>query len=342
VILAAIQKDNVTLLEQDSGLRHDDTQIVYVADDANATNSVPINKGNEAMIYLTYLIDHYDSLPDLMVFMHAGRTSWHNNVLLHLKSASLIQRLRRSYARDAGFVNLRCDATNACTDIRYSIQGRYPASIFTRKRIDYSRQLEVEYAEFDQLWEEIFPGQPVPSAIGTHTGAQFALTRDTARRLSLAELRRLRQWIVDAELTSKSAGAVFEFVWHMLFLGTQASVACAAPLECYCALYGICIQAVDADADRLLNDLTRAGYHAYELRRDLDRIRYLTSQESSAERDGELESISGGRIGPGLAGLLDYTTEVDRYIAETTKSLDEIVEKADGVGLGPGDNLDSW
>jgi hypothetical protein len=159
VILAAIQKDNLTLLAQDSGLRHDDTQIVYVADDANATNSVPINKGNEAMIYVTYLIDHYDSLPDLMVFMHVGRTSWHNNVLLHVKSASLIQRLRRSYARYAGFVNLRCDTTKACTDIQYSIQGRYPASVFTRKRIDYSRQLEVEYAEFDQLWEEIFPGQ---------------------------------------------------------------------------------------------------------------------------------------------------------------------------------------
>jgi hypothetical protein len=69
VILAAIKKDNLTLLEQDSGLSHGDTQIVYVADDPNAMHTVPVNKGNEAMVYLTYLIDHYDSFPDLMVFM---------------------------------------------------------------------------------------------------------------------------------------------------------------------------------------------------------------------------------------------------------------------------------
>lgn len=331
VILAAIRKDNLTLLEQDSGLSYGDTQIVYVADDPNATHTVPVNKGNEAMVYLTYLIDHYDFLPDLMVFMHAGRTSWHNNILLHLKSSSLIQRLRRPHARDAGFVNLRCDASNACTEIRYAVHGQYPASVFTRKRIDYSRQLELEYAEFDQLWDEIFPGQPVPSAIGTHTGAQFALTRDMARRVSLAELKRLRQWIVDADLTSKSAGAVLEFVWHMLFLGTQASVLCPAPLECYCALYEICIQAVDTDADRLLDDVTQEGYRAYEIGRDLDRIQRLIGQAPSDERDGELESISGGRIGPDFAGLSKYTADLDMYIAETTKRLDRIVKEADAA-----------
>ncbi|KAJ5368550.1 uncharacterized protein N7496_008310 [Penicillium cataractarum] len=331
VILAAIKKDNLAHLEQYSGLSLGDTQIVYVADDQNATHPVPMNKGNEAMVYLTYLIDHYNFLPDLMVFMHAGRTSWHNNILLHLKSSSLIQRLRRQYARDRGFANLRCDASDPCTKLWYAVNGRYPASVFTRKRIDHTHQLEVEYAEFDQLWEAIFPGQQVPSAIGTHPGAQFALTRDTARRVSLAELKRLRQWIVDADLTSKSAGAVFELFWHMIFLGTQASVACPAPVECYCALYGICIQAVDADVDHLLDNVTREGYRAYEMGRDLDRIRHLVDQGPSDERDGELESISDGRIGPGLAGLSDYTAELDMSIAETTKLLDRIVKEADAT-----------
>lgn len=334
VILAAVKKDNLTLLEEDSGLIHGDTQIVYVADDPNATYTVPINKGNEAMVYLTYLIDHYDSLPDFMVFMHAGRTSWHNNILLHLRSSALIQRLRRTHARDAGFVNPRCDASSTCTEIQYAVHGQYPASAFTRKRIHYSQQLEVEYAEFDRLWDEIFPGQPVPLAIGTNVGAQFALTRDIAWRVSLAELQRLRKWIVDTDLTSKSAGAVFESIWHMLFLGTQASVVCPAPPDCYCALYEICIQAIDKDTDHLLDNVTREGYRAYEMSRDLDRIQQLVGQRPSDERDGELENISGGRIRPGLAGLLKYTTDLDMYITETKKRLDRIVKEADGADLG--------
>ncbi|OKP12110.1 hypothetical protein PENSUB_2351 [Penicillium subrubescens] len=265
--------------------------------------------------------------------MHAGRTSWHNNILLHLKSSSLIQRLRRPHVRDAGFVNLRCDATNTCTEIQYAVHGQYPASVFTRKGIDYLPQLELEYAEFNRLWDGIFPGQPVPSAIGTHTGAQFALTRDIALRVSLAELKRLRQWIVDTDLTSKSAGAVFEVVWHMLFLGTQASVICPAPLECYCALYEICIQAVNKDADRLLDDVSQEGYRAYEMGRDLGRIQRLIGQSPSDERDGELESISGSRIGPDLAGLSKYTADIDMYIAKTTERLNRIVKEADAAGL---------
>lgn len=59
--------------------------------------TVPMNKGNEAMVYLTYvfarsclvvvltdsvfryLIDRYWSLPDVIVFMHGGRYQWHND-----------------------------------------------------------------------------------------------------------------------------------------------------------------------------------------------------------------------------------------------------------------------
>jgi hypothetical protein len=41
-----------------------------------ALNIVP-NHGAEAMMYLTAIIDHYDDLPDFMVFMHGHRASWH-------------------------------------------------------------------------------------------------------------------------------------------------------------------------------------------------------------------------------------------------------------------------
>ena len=51
---------------------------VYVMNDPGAKLTVRENKGRESMAYLTYLIDHYDKLPENMVFLHSLRYQWHN------------------------------------------------------------------------------------------------------------------------------------------------------------------------------------------------------------------------------------------------------------------------
>lgn len=38
---------------------------VYTVDDPLSQHHVPKNKGNEAMVYLTYLIDNYDNLSEV-------------------------------------------------------------------------------------------------------------------------------------------------------------------------------------------------------------------------------------------------------------------------------------
>lgn len=52
---------------------------VYVADDPKAPFTVLKNIGHESNVYLTYIIDHYDSLPDIVVFLHGRRYQWHND-----------------------------------------------------------------------------------------------------------------------------------------------------------------------------------------------------------------------------------------------------------------------
>ncbi|KLJ13080.1 hypothetical protein EMPG_11964, partial [Blastomyces silverae] len=46
------------------------------------------------MVYLTYIIDTYHSLPDISIFMHAHAVTWHNNDFLSSSSAQAVQRLR--------------------------------------------------------------------------------------------------------------------------------------------------------------------------------------------------------------------------------------------------------
>ena len=46
--------------------------IVYQIIDANAEHTTKVNKGNEAMPYLEYIIEHFDQLPDISVFSHGA------------------------------------------------------------------------------------------------------------------------------------------------------------------------------------------------------------------------------------------------------------------------------
>ena len=39
----------------------------------------PVNKGNEASVYLKYIIDFYDNLPEFTFFIHDEEYSWHHS-----------------------------------------------------------------------------------------------------------------------------------------------------------------------------------------------------------------------------------------------------------------------
>lgn len=65
----------------------------YTVDDPQTEFAVPVNKGHESMVYLTYIIDHYDTLNDVTMFMHSHQFAWHNNDLLNSDAANIIWRL---------------------------------------------------------------------------------------------------------------------------------------------------------------------------------------------------------------------------------------------------------
>lgn len=81
---------------------------IYVANDWSAPLHPPRNKGHEAMVYLTYIIDHYDSLADVSIFMHAHQFAWHNDELLDRDAAQMIRLLSPERVTRLGYMNLRC------------------------------------------------------------------------------------------------------------------------------------------------------------------------------------------------------------------------------------------
>jgi hypothetical protein len=325
VVVAAVKKDNLTLLEQESGLRPGDEQVIYIADDPTAKHTVPMNKGREAMVYLSFLIDRYDSLPELMVFMHAGRTAWHNNYLFDLKSATMVQRLRRSYVRKKGFVQLRCDQDASCRHVHEVTEAGYRATVLTS---DVKGELSAQYAEFHQIWDVILPGRPIPPRLGTVSGSQFALTRETALKVPLKELTRLRQWMMDVDYSRWKTGSVFEYLWQVIFLGTSSSVLCPLPHDCYCSLYGVCLQSLSLEPEILMEEILETRKQFHRISSTLSRVRRLQSAPASSQRDEELTVISHGQIGPGLEGAFDYVRALEKNISDWTDPFEELVRKA--------------
>lgn len=89
IVLPKTEKEDLDWIRQELP---ETKLVVYEVDNPNAENKVPKNKGREAMVcsmrsvvvrskrlmrftqvYLSYIIDHYNDLPDTVIFMHAHK-----------------------------------------------------------------------------------------------------------------------------------------------------------------------------------------------------------------------------------------------------------------------------
>ena len=53
--------------------------MIYEKEKVESKYNIPVNKGNEASVYLKYIIDHYDNLPTHIVLLHCHEFSWHHS-----------------------------------------------------------------------------------------------------------------------------------------------------------------------------------------------------------------------------------------------------------------------
>ncbi|CAI6336924.1 unnamed protein product [Periconia digitata] len=218
--------------EEDVGWVRDDLPnlptVIYQVDKANATYRVPKNKGNEAMVYLTYLIDHYDQLADTTIFIHAHSITWHNNILLDLSTPMTIQRLQDDRVWRQGFMNLRCHLEPGCPSIFLNQ---------TTSNVGHKEKPSDEMFR-PETFKELFPGHKVPPVLSEPCCAQFAVSRDRVKDNPRKTYEHLRAWLLATPLDDASSGRVFEYVWQYLF--TRNAEVCPSMHACYCDGYGIC------------------------------------------------------------------------------------------------------
>lgn len=176
-------------------------------DDLTAPLHTARNKGREANVYLTYIIDYYDELPSTIAFVHSHEDgwprAWHTDATDHSNVKSL-NSLNTEFVQKNGYANLRCLAIPGCPDEMQPF------------REPYEEAREEEHA-YSKAWRYIFENDEVPTVIGTPCCAQFSVSREQVHQRPRTFYLRAHQWLLDADLDDATTGRVFEYMWHIIF-----------------------------------------------------------------------------------------------------------------------------
>lgn len=201
-------------------------KVVYIADDRSAPHHPIKNKGHEVMIYLSYIIDYYDKLPDISIFVHSDRWTWHNNEVMDNDLAGMIRHLSPERVVREGYVNLRCGWEPGCPDWLHPKDVRETGAQKHEEKV------------LSERWKELFPMEEMPEVLSQPCCAQFALSRERIRSISMSRYYYLRSWILRTNIDDYRSGRVFEYIWQFIFTGQ--GVVCPDMYVCYCDGYGIC------------------------------------------------------------------------------------------------------
>lgn len=73
--------------------------IVYDKENPENPHNVPVNKGNEASVYLKYIVDYYDQLPEYTFFIQDEEFTWHH-------SGSIVDKFREAIDANQKYYNI--------------------------------------------------------------------------------------------------------------------------------------------------------------------------------------------------------------------------------------------
>lgn len=223
-------------------LRDVTDRAIYIVDDPKAGDyHLEKNHGREAMVYLTYIVDHYDRLNDITFFFHTQNIAWHNNILMDERSSSSINRMNRTFVMEQGYVNTRCDHWPGCPSWVVFNPSNAEHSLDPHKLSDMFNE---------KLFGRLFPHEKdYPRYFAETCCSQFAASRDAIRAVPLEEWRRIKDWIED-EWADQYTGRAMEMMWQYIF--KRQGVMCPSMGSCYCKQYGLCVEDDDPQGYELL------------------------------------------------------------------------------------------
>ena len=167
--------------------------LIYEKEKPENKYNIPVNKGNEASVYLKYIIDNYENLPEFTFFVHDEEYSWHHG-------GSLLNKLREAIMSNKLYYNVndKCILGNIITNEWYN-----------------------EILEWYNTYiEKYIPMNSLPNKDWTngHRGsAQFLVHKSIILKLPKDFYLDLYIWIITTNLSSSKSGRFMEWTWHLFW-----------------------------------------------------------------------------------------------------------------------------
>ncbi|KAF2641707.1 hypothetical protein P280DRAFT_283137 [Massarina eburnea CBS 473.64] len=267
LVIAKVKDDDIKWMEEH--LPKDIELSIWVADDPKAPLHPPKNKGHEVMVYLSWIIDNYDHLPDIAIFLHAHQHAWHNDDLLGRDASQMLQRLNRARIWREGYINMRCSWVPGCPE------WMHPGE--TER--DSNKQ---EQSYLAKSWSELFPFDSVPDVLAQPCSAQFALSRERILAKPHAQYIWYREWLFSTKLSDHLSGRIWEYVWQFVFTGHN--IFCPEEQVCFCDQYGSCF-----GGDQEYKDFRQVKQQLHDRENDLRSWENKAKAITEAQKEGKLE-----------------------------------------------------
>jgi len=187
--------------------------VIYTKNENEVSKyNIPVNKGNEASVYFKYIIDHYDSLPSYVFFIHAHESDWHHKSSM----ASKINDMNL----DGNYKNLN--------DTEYQIVVTYKngITIFNgSKKIVEHEHNNYAFVKMEEWYNENMKDYLGPLKYNSIINvdlccAQFLVSRETIRKLPLEFYKKQYDWLMNTDVNNYYSGRFYEWTWGFIFKNT--------------------------------------------------------------------------------------------------------------------------
>jgi len=152
----------------------------------------PLNLGREAHLYLTYIINNYNKLPDNILFLHSHKVDWSQDFSL-------------PFIID----NIKWDSFDY-----FNIASReHYNTLFTQG--DYGHGSPKEW--MINSWKIFEDKYDFPKEIYYYAGGQFKVNKKLILQYDISFYKKLDDWLLNTELPDWISARIFEYTWHLIF-----------------------------------------------------------------------------------------------------------------------------
>jgi hypothetical protein len=154
-------------------------------------NFIDFNKGQEIPMYLKFIIDWYDKLPDKILFYHDHLNSPHQDF-------------------DSVFI---INNVNWDLDDYFSVNKRDWYQTMNK----FSKIEPNGINWINENWYLFENHLPKQNEFGFYSGAQFVINKELILQYDKSYYKYLYNWIKQTDLSNYITSRIFEYTWHYLF-----------------------------------------------------------------------------------------------------------------------------